>query len=163
MIEEETTRGFDFDALREAIEGGDPDLLLSFYAEDALLRIQNAALPEGVAFELRGISQIERYLRAVCDQEMSCLLEGEVVFGEGRITFGQRCAYPDGTLISLRTTLEIAEGLIRHQTEVADRVRDGPGARMGAKVAKDEHEVASAVGHNRRDEKGRNRDDYPLE
>ena len=155
MIEEESTvstRMLDFGALRNAIEDNDPDLLLGFYAEDAELRIVNAALPDGVAFELKGRSQIERYLRAVCDQEMSCLLEGEVVSGEGRITFGQRCAYPDGTLIWVRTTLEIGEGKIRRQTDVAHSARDRPGARIGAK---DEHEAASRVGHNRRNEKGK--------
>jgi hypothetical protein len=119
MIEEETTRGFDFGALRSAIEGKDPDLLLGFYSEDAKLRVVNGDAPEGSAFELRGRSQIERYLRAVSDQQMSCLVEGEVVFGEGSITFGQVCAYPDGTRVAVGTTLEIGEGKIRRQLDVA--------------------------------------------
>ena len=121
MIEETTasTAGLDFDALREAIERRDPDALLGFYAEDAELRILNGALPDGPAFGLRGRAEIERYLRAVSDQQMTCLVEGEVVFGEGRITFGQRCAYPDGTPISVETTLEMGEGKIQRQTDVA--------------------------------------------
>jgi hypothetical protein len=155
VIEEETAAnagGLDFEALRRGIEGRNPDLLLGFYAEDAELRIVNGDAPEGPTFELKGRAQIERYLRAVCNQEMTCLLEGEVVSGEGRITFGQRCAYPDGTLISVRTTLEIAEGKIQRQLDVAHSARDRPGARIGAK---DEHEAASRVGHNRRNEKGK--------
>ena len=124
MIEKESTaRKLDFGALREAIEDKDPDLLLSFYSEDAELRIVNAALPDGVAFELRGRGQIERYLRAVCDQQMSCLLEGDVSFGDESITFDEVCAYPDGTLISVETTLEIAEGKIQRQTDVARSAR----------------------------------------
>ena len=127
MIEEETKGVFDFDALREAIEGGDPDLLLSFYAEDALLRIQNAALPEGVAFELKGRSQIERYLRAVCDQEMICGVEDEVVIGEGSVEFVEVCTYPNGTLISVRTTLEVREGRILRQLDVVEQPSDDTG------------------------------------
>lgn len=155
MIEEETAAnagGLDFEALRRGIEGRNPDLLLGFYSEDAELRIVNGDAPEGPTFELKGRAQIERYLRAVCNQEMTCLLEGEVVSGEGRITFGQRCAYPDGTLISVRTTLEIAEGKIQRQLDVAHSARDRPGARRGAK---DEHDARSTVGHNRRNEKGK--------
>jgi hypothetical protein len=122
MIEEETTRGFDFDALREAIEGKDPDLLLGFYSEDAELRIVNVALPEGVAFELKGRLQIERYLRAVCDQEMTCSVEGETV-GEERVSFSEACKYPDGSRILVRTTLEIAEDRIVRQTGLARSAR----------------------------------------
>jgi hypothetical protein len=85
--------------------------------------IVNAALPEGLTFELRGRAQIERYLRAVCDQQMTCLLEGEAVFGEGSIAFGQVCAYPDGTRVAVGTTLEIAEGKILRQTDVARSAR----------------------------------------
>jgi hypothetical protein len=129
VIEEETSAGrLDFGALREAIEGKDPDLLLGFYAEDSELRIVNAALPDGVAFELRGRGQIERYLRAVCDQQMSCLLEGEAVFGEGSIAFCEVCAYPDGTRVVVRTTLEIADGLIVRQVDVARSARGGDGS-----------------------------------
>ena len=125
VIEEESTAGkLDFGALRSAIEGKDPDLLLGFYAEDSELRIVNAALPDGLAFELRGRGQIERYLRAVCDQQMSCLLEGEAVFGEGSIAFCEVCTYPDGTRVEVRTTLEIADGLIVRQLDV---VRDARG------------------------------------
>ena len=131
MIEEETTRGFDFGALRNAIESGDPDLLIGFYAEDAELRVVNAVSPQGSAFELKGRSQIERYLRAGSDQQMSWVLEGEVVFGEGSIAFGQVCAYPDGTRVAVGTTLEIAESLIGRQTDVPRNARHDDGSERG--------------------------------
>ena len=126
MIEEQTSKGgFEFGALREAIEGKDPDALVGFYTEDAELRIVNAALPKGVAFELKGIWQIERYLHAVCEQEMSCFVEEEfsreVVFDEESITFREVCAYPEGSRISVETKLEIAEGRIIRQTDVVQR------------------------------------------
>jgi hypothetical protein len=120
MIEEETKGRLDFLALREAIEGKDPEILLGFYAEEAELRVVHASVPDGVAFELKGRAQIERYLRAVCDQEITCLLDSEAVLGEGSISFAQTCEYPDGTTISVRTTLEVAEGLIGRQIDVVE-------------------------------------------
>jgi hypothetical protein len=60
MIEEGTRRELDFSALKGAIEGKDPDALLAFYAEDAQLRVENAAHPEGKAFELEGGEHLVR-------------------------------------------------------------------------------------------------------
>lgn len=124
---EETTGRLDFGAMSDAIEGCDPDALLGFYSEDAELRIINAALPESVAFELKGRSQIERYLRAVCDQEMICGVEDEVVIGEGSVEFVEVCTYPNGTLISVRTTLEVREGRILRQLDVVEQPSDDTG------------------------------------
>jgi hypothetical protein len=121
LIEEETVGGLDFEVLRSAIECGDPDALLGFYSQEAELRIVNANLPDGPAFELKGRSQIERFLHAVCQQRMSCLLDDEVLFGEGSITFTEECSYQEGTIILVRTTLEIADGLIVAQADVVQR------------------------------------------
>lgn len=108
MIEESIKGELDYGALREALEGKDPDALLGFYSEKAELRKVNAALPEGIAFELKGRSQNERYLRAVCEQEMVCLVEGEAVYGKKGVSFGQVCQYVEGTRIWVRTTLAVA-------------------------------------------------------
>jgi SnoaL-like domain len=115
---EETTGRLDFGALRDAIEGRDPDTLLGFYSEDAEIRIVTSTDQDGPAFELRGRAQIERYLRAVCDQEMTCGVEDEVVIGEGSVEFVEVCTYPNGTKISVRTTLEVRQGTILRQFEV---------------------------------------------
>ena len=123
MIEHTARGALDFGVLRDAIERRDPDALNGFYSDDAELRVVNAALPEGPAFELKGSSQIERYLRAVCDQEMTCLLEAEPVLGEGSVEFCEVCSYPDGTAISIRTTLEVSGGLIVRQTDAVERAR----------------------------------------
>jgi ketosteroid isomerase-like protein len=117
---EETTGTLDFGAMREAIEGRDPDALLGFYSEDAELRIVTSTDPDGPAFELRGRAQIERYLRAVCDQEMTCGVEDEVVIGEGSVEFVEVCTYPNGTLISVGMTLEVREGRILRQLDVVE-------------------------------------------
>jgi hypothetical protein len=124
VIEEEAPAGrLDFGALREAIEQCEADALIGFYAEDSELRIVNAASPEGPAFELKGRAQIGRYLRAVCDQEVTCIIEGEVVLGEESITFCEVCEYPEGALISVETTLEVSEGKIVRQVDVARSAR----------------------------------------
>jgi SnoaL-like domain len=120
MIEEEATGVLDFDALRHAIEGADPDALLGFYSEDAGLRIVHASLPDGAAFELKGRSQIERYLHAVCDQQVERHLEGEAVREGDRISFTEECEYPEGSRIRVKTILEIEEGLIQHQLDVVE-------------------------------------------
>lgn len=123
MIEEITGR-LDFGALRDAIEGCDPNALLGFYSEDAELHIVTSADQDGPAFELRGRAQIERYLRAVCDQEMTCRLEDEVVIGEGSVEFVEVCTYPNGTKISVRTTLEVREGRILRQLDLVEHDSD---------------------------------------
>jgi hypothetical protein len=121
MIEEGTAGTLDFGVLREAIERRDPDALLSFYTEDAGLRIQHASLPGGLAFELAGRAQIERYLRAVCNQQMSRAVVGEAVLGQGSVEFLEVCGYPDGTRISVKTTLELVGGRISRQLDVVQR------------------------------------------
>lgn len=121
MIGGEAKTDFDFETLRGAIERRDPDSLLGFYAEDAGLRVENAAFPGGLAFELKGRAHVERYLRAVCDQEMRCAVVGEPVFGEGSVSFVEVCEYPDGARVSVETTLELTEGRISRQLEVVQR------------------------------------------
>jgi hypothetical protein len=135
MIEESTEGGLDFLVLRDAIEGIDPEALIGFYSEDAELRIVNAALPEGPAFELKGRSQMERYLMAVCDQQTGCCVEGEPDLDEGSVSFDQECEYPDGTRVWVRTTLEVAEGLIGRQTDVVERGRCNNAMGVSAEVS----------------------------
>jgi hypothetical protein len=127
MIEEEiSSEALDFGYLREAIEGRNPDLLLGFYADDAALRIVNSDAPGGPAFELRGTAQIEKCLRAVCDQEMTCAVEGMEV-KRGHISFGETCEYPDRTRVLVRTTLELRGGRISRQLDVVGRVHRDEG------------------------------------
>jgi ketosteroid isomerase-like protein len=119
VIEEETAGRLDFPAFRRAIERSDAEALLGFYAEDAGLRVANADAPHGPAFELRGRAEIEKYLHAVCDQGMSCAVEDESV-EEGRVCFGQRCVYEDGTRVFVRTTLGFRGGKILRQLDVVE-------------------------------------------
>jgi len=107
----------DFDALRHAIERSDPDLMLGFYAEDALLSILNADAPHAPAFELRGKGEIAKHLRVAFGQEASHHVEREVV-GEDRVTFLEACEYSDGGRVWVETTLEVRDGKIVRQVDV---------------------------------------------
>jgi hypothetical protein len=119
VIEEGTPGTLDFSALRDAIEKSEADALLGFYSEDAELRIVNADAPAGQAFELRGRAEIQKYLRAVCDQAMTCSVEdGDVE--EGRISFTETCEYQDGTRVLVRTTLLLEAGMILQQLDAVE-------------------------------------------
>lgn len=120
MIEEDAPQRLDVPALCRAIESSDANALLGFYSEDAELRILNAESPNGPAFELKGRAQIEKYLRAVCDQAMTCHIE-EGNVREGLISFRERCEYDDGTRVLVRTTLELGGGTILRQLDVVER------------------------------------------
>jgi ketosteroid isomerase-like protein len=112
-----TANGLDFEALGRAIEGGDLDLVLSFYAEDAELSIVNADSPQDSPFELRGRAEIAKYLRAASGQTTTHRVEQGVV-GEERVTFREACEYPDGSRVVVATTLEVRDGKIVRQVDV---------------------------------------------
>lgn len=128
MAERKAAKGLDFEALRRAIEGCDPDLMLGFYAEDARLSIANAGAPQGWPFELRGKAEIAKHLRATFGLETSHRVEREVV-GEERVTYREACEYPDGGRVVVETTLEVRGGKIVRQVEVVakDARADGEG------------------------------------
>jgi ketosteroid isomerase-like protein len=110
-------KGLNFDALRHAIEQCDLNLLLGFYAEDAQLSIVNAEAQWSIPFELRGKAEIAKHLRAVYGQGASHRVEQEVL-GEDRVTFRERCEYPDGDRVVVETTLEVRDGKIVRQVDV---------------------------------------------
>jgi len=65
VTERKFDRVLDFEALCQAIERCDPDLILGFYAEDAQLSIVNADAQQRIPFELCGKGEIAKHLRAV--------------------------------------------------------------------------------------------------
>ena len=137
MIEVEATGRLEFGALRRAIERGDTDSLLAFYADDAEVRVQAHAsvLNKGASpFEVRGKQQIGRYLGAVYGRPVvRRRLRNEEV-GEGRVAFEEECEYPDGVRVSVLTTLEINDGRISRQVDevlTPTRVVDEEGGGRG--------------------------------
>ena len=119
MTHPKATNGLDFEALRRAIEGNDPEFVLGFYAEDAQLSIVNAGILQGTPFELRGKAEIAKHLRAVLGSETSHRVERGGA-GEDRLTFREACEYPDGIRVWVETTLEVQDGKIVRQVDVVE-------------------------------------------
>src|SRR5215212_1395207 len=111
MAERKAANGLDFEALRQAIERCDPDLVLGFYVGDAELSIVNADSPQGLPFELRGKAEIAKYLRAVFGQKMPHRVEREVV-GDERVTVREASEYPDGSRVWVEMALDLRGGKI---------------------------------------------------
>ena len=141
--EKRSANRLDLVALLRAFELCDPRAMLGFYAEDARVRIVNGEVPQSPPFELRGRAEISRYLRAICDQEMTCRVESEVVSSDERITFTQRCEYADGTRVVVETTLELSgEGGIVSQADVVSQETTRTGGQRGGAPGKRKEERA---------------------
>jgi len=119
VTERKFDRVLDFEALCQAIERCDPDLILGFYAEDAQLSIVNADAQQSIPFQLCGKGEIAKHLRAVYGQGASQRIEEEEeVVDEDLVTFWEACEYPDGGRLWIATTLEVHDGKIVRQADV---------------------------------------------
>ena len=133
MSERRITGRLNFEALRHAIERGDPDSMLEFYADDAGVRVLGGG---AVSFEVEGKAEVAKYLGAVHARPAIHRVENEVV-AEGRIQFEESCEYPDGARTVVATTLEVQRGEISHQMDVVVR-RDGSIRREGRETGGEE-------------------------
>ena len=109
--------GFDFEAMRRAIEESDYDALLALYADNAELRTVNKHSTPSSPQMLQGKEEISEMLRDVCGRAMTHHVEDEVI-GEGRVAYNEACEYPDGIRVLGATTLELQDGKIVRQTIV---------------------------------------------
>lgn len=117
MNEQSAASGLDFEALRRAVEGRDPEALVNFYDGDAeVLSVNKNSTPSSPRV-LRGKEEIAGHLRDVCGRAMSHRIENEVVSG-GRVAFNEVCEYPDGVRVLSAQTLELRDGKIVRQTNV---------------------------------------------
>lgn len=113
----EQKAGLDFEALRQAIEQLDADLLVSLYADDAEMRTVNRYTTPSSPRVLRGKEEIAGHLRDVCGRAMTHRIENEVV-GENRIAFNEACEYEDGTRVLASITVDVRDGKIVRQINV---------------------------------------------
>ena len=120
--------GFDFAALRQALERSDATTLAALYAEDAEMTIVDRNRPPSAPMRLLGRPAIAGFWQDVCAREMTHAVAAEVV-GSDRIAFVEHCAYPDGCNVLSAMTLDLREGRIaRHLTVQAwDEVSCSPG------------------------------------
>ena len=117
MTEQKTSAGFDFEALRQAVESSDFDALAGLYADDAELRMVNKNSTPSSPMVLRGKEEISEMLRDVCGRAMTHHVEDEVI-GEGRIAFNEACECPDGLRVLGATTMELRDSKIFRQTNI---------------------------------------------
>lgn len=115
MTEQKT--GFDFEAMRRAIEGLDADSLIGLYADDAELKIVNRSTTPSSPRVLRGKEEITGHLRDVCGRAMTHRIENEVL-GADRVAFNEACEYPDGTRVLAATTLDLRDSKVVRQVNV---------------------------------------------
>ena len=114
---EQMASGLDFEAMRCAIEGSDYEALVSFYADDAELRVVNKNTTPSSPMVLRGKAEISEMLRDVCGRAMTHHIEDEIV-GEGRVSYNEACEYPDGLRVLGSTTIDLRDGMIVRQTNI---------------------------------------------
>ena len=106
--------GFDFTALRQALQRGDPAALAALYAEDAEMTIIDRHRPPSTPLRLHGRAAIAGFWRQACGGDAQHALEAAVV-GDDRIAFVERRAWPDGGQAMAAVTLDVREGRIaRH-------------------------------------------------
>ena len=132
MSKRRITGRLDFEALRHAIERGDPDSMLEFYADDAGVRVLDGG---AVSFELEGKAEVAKYLRTVHARPAIHRVENGVL-AEGKIHFEESCEYPDGARTVVETRLEIREGEISRQVDVVVG-RDGRSGEPGQPTKRD--------------------------
>src|ERR671911_412264 len=114
---EQMAPSLDFEAMRHAIEESDYEALISFYAENAELRMVNKNSTPSSPTVLRGKEEISELLRDVCGRAMTHHVEDEVV-GEDRVAYNEACEYSDGVRVLGATTIDLRDGMIVRQTNV---------------------------------------------
>jgi len=112
-----TRAGFDFATLKRALEQNDAGTLIRLYAADAEMTVVDRTRPPSAPMRLVGRPAIEEFWRDVCARDMTHAVGNEVV-GAGRLSFVQRCAYPDGCHVMSAQTLELGKDgrIARHLT-----------------------------------------------
>jgi|SRR5215210_4196143 hypothetical protein len=112
-----TRAGFDFATLKRALEQNDAGTLIRLYAADAEMTVVDRTRPPSAPMRLVGRPAIEEFWRDVCARDMTHAVGNEVV-GAGRLSFVQRCAYPDGCQVMSAQTLELGKDgrIARHLT-----------------------------------------------
>ena len=111
------TRAVDGAAIKKAIEGRDGEMLASFYADDAVVRIIDRNNPPSKPHEIRGREAIAAFWGDICGRAMTLKVDATVAEGD-RLAFTQACAYPDGTRVFCAAVLDLSGGRVVRQTVV---------------------------------------------
>jgi hypothetical protein len=112
------TRPFDLDTLRRGHEERDADLLLELYADDAEVTVVDQLHPPSQPMVLRGLEEIERYLRDVCDRDMTHDV-ADAARADDHAVAMVACRYAGGMRVLAADTFQLGDdGLIHRETIV---------------------------------------------
>ena len=109
--------GFAFEKLRRALETRDVDLLLGQYDRSAQATVVNKNTPPSRPFQTSGWSELETYLREVCDRDLVHEVGNEVL-SDDRVSYTETCTYPDGGKVITANYLELDNGSIARHTVI---------------------------------------------
>lgn len=104
------------DALRQASEQRNAELLISMYADNAVMQIVDKNNPPSSPLTLRGKQAIAEFLKDICSRDMTHQVIDEVV-GKDRISFNEACQYASGERVLAASVLDLQNGkIVRHVT-----------------------------------------------
>jgi len=113
----QTTTRFDLAQLSHAIEERDASTQLAMYAPHATVTIADRVTQPGSPRVLHNRGEIASWIEDTCARDMTHAVQRPVEDDTGA-AFIVACRYPDGTNVWCASVLELADGLIVHQTVV---------------------------------------------
>ncbi|MFB6850589.1 nuclear transport factor 2 family protein [Streptomyces sp. NPDC056373] len=105
---------FDGETLRRGVEG-QPDILLSLYADDAEFRIVDHTTQPSHPKVLHGRNEIGRMLEDVYSRDMTHKVERCIVQGD-EAAYSESCQYADGVRVLSESMITLRDGKIAEQT-----------------------------------------------
>jgi SnoaL-like protein len=112
-----TDTTFDLKRFTRATEERDASTQLAMYAPDATATIADRVTQPGSPRVLHNRGEIRTWIEEVTSRDMTHTVQHTVKDDHGA-AFTVACRYPDGTNVLCATVLELAGGLIVHQTVV---------------------------------------------
>ena len=106
-----TQTHFDLTGLSHAIQSGDCRYQLALYADDAEVRIVDAARPAAPLRVLHGKSAIQDWLGTVTSRAVQFQVR-DAVASPGRVRYTEDCQYRDGSQLRFECTAEVRRGQI---------------------------------------------------
>jgi SnoaL-like domain len=109
--------GFDYQAMRRALERVDPETLVTQLADDIVYEQIDAQAPPSAPRVIRGKSAMAELASWLQTSEIEMRLTDEVI-GADRVAWTTDCRFPDGRHIVGITVAAISDGLISRMREV---------------------------------------------
>ena len=108
---------FDSSGFRDAIENRNAGKLMSYYADDATVRIIDRSRMPSNPLVMTGKAAVAAYFDDVCGRAMTHSVENLIATGD-QVAFSENCQYPDGTRVYCGAFLDLVDGKIVQQSQV---------------------------------------------